>query len=51
MVKRALNQGNTYGVLLTDLCKTYDELGHHILMAELYAYGYSLESLKLLMAI
>ena len=45
--KKALDQGNEYGALLTDLSKAFDCLPHDLILAKLHAYGFSTESLKL----
>ena len=46
--KKALDQGNEYGTLLTDLSKAFDCLLHDLIVAKSYAYGFSTESLKLI---
>ena len=46
--KKALDQGNEYGALLTDLSKAFDCLPHDLIVAKLHAYGFSIESLKLI---
>ena len=46
--KKALDQGNEYGVLLTDLSKAFDCLPHDLIVAKLHAYGLSIDSLKLI---
>ena len=46
--KKALDQGNEYGALLTDLSKAFDCLPHDLIVAKLYAYGFSTDSLKLI---
>ena len=47
-LQKALDQGNEYGALLTDLSKAFDCLPHDLIVAKLHAYGFSIESLKLL---
>ena len=46
--KKALDQGNEYGALLTDLSKAFDCLPHDLIVAKLHAYGFSIDSLKLI---
>ena len=45
--KRAINIGQMFAVLLTDLSKAFDCLHHEILIVKPNAYGFSLPSLKL----
>ena len=46
--KNALDQGKEYGALLTDLSKAFDCLPRDLLVPKLHAYGFSIESLKLI---
>ena len=46
--KKALDQGNEYVALLTDLFKAFDCLPHDLIVAKLHAYGFSIDSLKLI---
>ena len=46
--RASLDQNGTCAVLLTDLCKAFDCLPRHLLIAKFYAYGCDLPSLKLL---
>ena len=46
--KKALDQGNEHGALLTDLSKAFDSLPHDLIVAKLHAYGFSIDSLKLI---
>ena len=43
-----LDQGNEYGALITDLSKAFDCLPYDLIVAKLHAYGFSIESLKLI---
>ena len=45
--KRAVDSGQMFGALLTDLSKTFDCLDHELLIAKRNAYGFSLPALKL----
>ena len=45
--KKALDQGNEYGALLHDLSKSFDCLPHDLIVAKVHAYGFSIDSLKL----
>ena len=45
--KRSVDNSKMFGVLLTDLSKTFDCLDHEFLIAKLNAYGFSLTALKL----
>ena len=46
--KKALDQGYEYGALLTDLSKAFDCPPRDLIVAKLHAYGFSIESLKLI---
>ena len=46
--KKALDNKEGFGALLTDFSKTFDYLNHELLLAKLHAYGLSLSSLKLI---
>ena len=46
--KKALDQGNEYGALLTDLSKAFDCLPRDLIVAKLHEYGFSIDSLKLI---
>ena len=45
--KRAVDSGQMFGALLTDLSKASDCLDHELLIAKLNEYGFSLPALKL----
>ena len=45
--KRAVDSGQMFGALLTDLSKAFDCLDHDLLIAKLNAYEFSLPALKL----
>ena len=45
--KRAVDSGQMFGALLTDLSKAFDCLDHELLTAKLKAYGFNLPALKL----
>ena len=46
--KEAIDTGNRFGAVLTDLSKVFDCLDHSLLVAKLHWYGLSLLSLKLI---
>ena len=46
--KKALDQENKYGALVTDLSKAFDCLPHNLMVVKLHAYGLSIELLKLI---
>ena len=46
--KRAVNNGKVFGILLTDLSKSFDGLSHELLLAKLHAYGFSISALRLI---
>ena len=45
--KEAIDTGNTFGALLTDMSKAFDCLHHTLLVAKLHWYGHSHLSFKL----
>ena len=46
--KRVLEKKGFGGAVLMDLSKAFDKIKHDLLIAKLYAYGFSKKSLKLL---
>ena len=47
-LQKALDQGNEYGALLTDPSKAFDCLSCDLIVLKLHAYGFLIESLKLI---
>ena len=45
--KSAVDNQKRFGALLTDLCKVFDCLSHDLIIAKLNAYGFSIDSLRL----
>ena len=41
--KESVDNGGTFGALMTDLSKAFDCLHHELLIAKLDAYGFDLE--------
>ena len=46
--KKAVDNGNVFGALLTDLSKTFDSLPHDLITAKLNSYGFNLTALNLI---
>ena len=46
--RKSFDEGDPFVALLTDFFKAFDRLPHELLIAELYAYGVDISSLKLL---
>ena len=46
-LKTSLDKGMCTGILLTDLSKAFDCISHELLIAQLYAYGFTKNSLSL----
>ena len=45
--KKAVDNGNVFGVLLMDLSKAFDCLSHVLIIAKLSSYGFNLAALNL----
>ena len=48
MVRRCVDKGGVTAMVLMDLSKAYDCLPHDLLIAKLEAYGFGIDSLKLI---
>ena len=48
--KKALDNKNKFGALITDLSKAFDCLNHELLIAKLEAYGFDYASLNLILS-
>ena len=46
--KKAVDNGNVFGALLTDLSKTFDSLPHDLIIAKSNSYGFNLTALNLI---
>ena len=46
--KKAVDNGNVFGALLTDLSKAFDFLPHDLVIAKLNSYGFNLMALNLI---
>ena len=46
--KESVDNGGTFGALVTDLPKAFDSLHHELLVAKLEAYGFDIKSVKLI---
>ena len=47
-LKRAVDNGKVYGILLTDLSKAFDCLSHELLLARLHTCEFSISALRLI---
>ena len=45
--KKARDNGQHAGGVMMDLSKAFDTINHELLLAELHAYGFSMDSLKI----
>ena len=46
--KKALDQGDEYAALVTDLSKAFECLRHNLIIAKVHAYGFDKASLRLM---
>ena len=46
--KKNVDDGGVFGALLTDLCKAFDCIPHDPIIAKLEAYGFHIDTLKLI---
>ena len=46
--RKSLDEGGTFGTLLSNLSKAFDYLPNELLIAKLHTYGVDIPSLKLL---
>ena len=46
--KSVVDKAKYFGALLTDLSKTFDCISYELILAKLYAYGFSLRALRLI---
>ena len=45
---KSVDNGGTFGALMTDLSRAFDCLHHGLLIAKLHAYGFDMKSVKLI---
>ena len=50
MLKKSLDNGLLSGIVLTDLLKAFDSIAHDLLIAKLNAYGFSNQSLNIIIS-
>ena len=48
-LKEAMDRGNEFGLLLTDLSKAFECIDHKLLIAKFYYYGNSPESMNIIL--
>ena len=46
--KEAIDRGNQFGALLTNLSKAFDDIDYKLLIVKLYGYGVSMSTLNII---